>query len=181
MATGAETKINYQADYDFYLECLFKRTPWACSVIDYFNKEVFNTTSQPHVLASNNSPTISQPQMWEDDLLDELDAPSQTSSLSSLPATSSATVDVVSSYHASMSIDQEQSVSTSAQLQLDVSQLLLGNRSATHRALSCQPQVQATEPERAIHVTHHGGTRAVAPSRNIKENGKGKGRGSNDS
>ncbi|KAG1819617.1 uncharacterized protein BJ212DRAFT_1478852 [Suillus subaureus] len=56
---GAETKINYQADYDFYLEHLFKCTPWACSVMDYFNKEVFGITNQSCVPASNNSPTAS--------------------------------------------------------------------------------------------------------------------------
>jgi hypothetical protein len=39
-ATGMETKINYHMNYDFYLECLFKCTPWARSIIDYFNKEV---------------------------------------------------------------------------------------------------------------------------------------------
>ncbi|KAG1801782.1 uncharacterized protein BJ212DRAFT_1581429 [Suillus subaureus] len=58
-AIGAETKINYQADYDFYLECLFKCMPWACSVMDYFNKEVFSITNQSCVPASNNSPTAS--------------------------------------------------------------------------------------------------------------------------
>jgi hypothetical protein len=33
-AIGAETKIEYQKDYDFYLECLFKGTPWAISVME---------------------------------------------------------------------------------------------------------------------------------------------------
>ncbi|KAG2738061.1 hypothetical protein P692DRAFT_20650338, partial [Suillus brevipes Sb2] len=72
-ATGAETKINYQADYNFYLERLFKRTPWACSVMNFFNKEVFNITSQSHAPASDDSYTIPQPHTWEDNLLDELD------------------------------------------------------------------------------------------------------------
>ncbi|KIK43162.1 hypothetical protein CY34DRAFT_82254 [Suillus luteus UH-Slu-Lm8-n1] len=117
-ATGAETKINYQADYDFYLERLFKRTPWALSVMDYFNKEVFNITSKSLPTTSNDIPSISQARTWEDDLLDALDSPA------SIPA-SSAVVDVVS--HASISVNNAQSASATAQVQLDISQLTLGS------------------------------------------------------
>ncbi|KAG2085833.1 uncharacterized protein F5147DRAFT_781866 [Suillus discolor] len=60
-AIGAETKINYQADYDFYLERLFKCTPWACSIMNYFNEEVFNVTSQSRVPLANDSPIVSPP------------------------------------------------------------------------------------------------------------------------
>ncbi|KAG2354732.1 hypothetical protein BDR07DRAFT_1494149 [Suillus spraguei] len=120
-ATGAETKINYQADYDFYLERLFKRTAWACSVIDYFNKEVFDFTSSSLDPTPDNSSSIaSWTQTWEDDLLDELDAPAQvTAALTSLPATS-AVVNVISNYHASISVNQGQFASATAQLQLGV-------------------------------------------------------------
>ncbi|KAG1874045.1 hypothetical protein C8R48DRAFT_669674 [Suillus tomentosus] len=71
-AIGAETKINYQKDYDFYLECLLKGTPWAISVMEYFNKEVFNTTSTPSTPISTTLPAAA-PRTWEDDFLQELD------------------------------------------------------------------------------------------------------------
>ncbi|KAG1728956.1 uncharacterized protein EDB91DRAFT_1253213 [Suillus paluster] len=128
MATGAETKINYQADYNFYLERLFKRTPWACGIIDYFNKEVFDVTSSNLVPApDNSSSTAPQTQIWEDNLLNELDDPARvTSALTSLPGTS-AVVNVVSNYRASISVNQGQSASATAQLQLGVNQLTLDN------------------------------------------------------
>ncbi|KAG2052461.1 hypothetical protein BDR06DRAFT_1009520 [Suillus hirtellus] len=160
-ATGAETKINYQADYDFYLERLFKRTPWACSVMNFFNKEVFNITSPSHAPASDDSYTIPQPRTWEDDLLDELDAPiitqvSTPTTRTPSPAASSAIVDVTSSYHTSMSINQGQSVSTTSQLQLGVSRLSLGNHelpvSGTHSASSHQFLLPVAQPP--IPVTH---------------------------
>jgi hypothetical protein len=158
---GAETKINYQADYDFYLERLFKCTPWACSVMNFFNKEVFNITSQSHALASDDSYTIPQPHTWEDDLLDELDAPiitqaSTPTTRTPSPATSPAIVNVTSSYHTSMSINQGQSVSTTSQLQLGVSRLSLDNHeppvSGTHIASSPQSWLLVAEPP--IPVTH---------------------------
>ncbi|KAG2747610.1 hypothetical protein P692DRAFT_20819501 [Suillus brevipes Sb2] len=227
---GAETKINYQADYDFYLERLFKCTPWACSVMNFFNKEVFNITSQSHALASDDSYTIPQPHTWEDNLLDELDAPiitqaSTPTTRTPSPATSPAIVNVTSSYHTSMSINQGQSVSTTSQLQLGVSQLSQGNHeppvSGTHSVSSCQSrlpvaeppipvthstsshqsrppvpepsvsvlmtnstlsfQAQLTvpeppfvsEPDKATRITHHGGTRVVAPTKARKGKGKG--------
>ncbi|KAG1861215.1 hypothetical protein F4604DRAFT_1929795 [Suillus subluteus] len=40
-AIGAETKIGYQKDFNFYLEHLLKGTSWVISVMEYFNKEVF--------------------------------------------------------------------------------------------------------------------------------------------
>ncbi|KAG2140570.1 hypothetical protein DEU56DRAFT_911640 [Suillus clintonianus] len=184
-ATGAETKINYQADYNFHLERLFKRTPWARSVMDYFNREVFDVTQQSRVQASDDSPFISQPRTWEDDLLDELDAPTQTLTLTSLPSASSIAVDVTSSYHSSMSVHQGQSVSATGQLQLGVSQLSLEKvppASTTHSASSRQLRVPVTEPpfvpepEETTRVTRHGGTRAVAPSRAGRGRGKGKGK-----
>jgi hypothetical protein len=56
-ATGTEAKINHQVDYDFYLERLLKRTPWAHSVIDYFNKEVFDITTSSLAIIPD-SPSI---------------------------------------------------------------------------------------------------------------------------
>ncbi|OJA14586.1 hypothetical protein AZE42_13834, partial [Rhizopogon vesiculosus] len=133
-ATGAETKIDYQNDYDFYLERLFKGSPWAISVMEYFNKEVFNTTAAPS--STPTSTSMSTPRTWEDEFLQELDnpvahAPSPAlSALSTLsvapgppshiptssaimvqngPIASTATVDVIASCHTtstSMSISQ---------------------------------------------------------------------------
>lgn len=71
-AVGAETKIDYQKDFDFYLERLLKGTPWAISVMEYFNKEVFNTAVAPSAPASTVVPTAA-PRTWEDDFLQELD------------------------------------------------------------------------------------------------------------
>ncbi|KAG2074341.1 hypothetical protein BDR04DRAFT_1115838 [Suillus decipiens] len=94
-ATEAETKINYQKDYDFYLECLFKSSPWAIGVMEYFNKEVFNTHAVLLSAPASIVPSASIPCTWEDDLLEELDnsvahAPSLTLPVfcASLPALS---------------------------------------------------------------------------------------------
>ncbi|KAG2339942.1 hypothetical protein BDR05DRAFT_1002873 [Suillus weaverae] len=172
--TGAETKINYQADYDFYLERLFKRTPWAHSVMEYFNKEVFNITSQSLPIASNDFPSATQAQTWEDNLLDALDAPAQTSSaLTSLPA-SSAVVGFVSSYHASISVNNAQSVSATAQVQLGVSQLTLGSSAIIEPTASAASELTyVPEPEPVGRVTHHGGSKAAVAS---KPRGRGKGK-----
>jgi len=64
--------------------------------------------------------------VYHNDLLDELDTPTQASTLAPLPATSSAMVNVTSSYHTSTSISQGQTLSSTVQLQLGVSQLSLG-------------------------------------------------------
>ncbi|KAG2141227.1 hypothetical protein DEU56DRAFT_911333 [Suillus clintonianus] len=188
-ATGAETKISYQADYNFYLERLFKRTPWACSVIDFFNKEVFDVTSRSLVPTSDDFPSATQARTWEDDLLDELDAPVQIpSALTSLP-TSSAVVDVASSYRASISVNHGPSTSATAQLQLGVSQLTLDSGAVAETTASAirsvsahQPRVRtasgepahAPEPEPVKRVTRHGGSNREVAS---KPGPKGKGRG----
>ncbi|KAG2753586.1 hypothetical protein P692DRAFT_20722457 [Suillus brevipes Sb2] len=166
-ATGAETKINYQADYDFYLEHLFKRTPWARSVIDYFNKEVFDVTTLSLATTPGSPSIAAQTRTWEDDLLDELDAPSQVAStLTSLPATS-AVVDVVSNYRASISVNQGQSASATAQLQLGVNQLTLDN---TVEPSASAPRMSTNTPEPEVEATkrvtrHGGGSKAVAKPR----------------
>ncbi|KAF8435956.1 hypothetical protein L210DRAFT_3505949 [Boletus edulis BED1] len=38
---GSETKIPYEADYDFYLQHLFKQSTWAIGTIHFFNTGVF--------------------------------------------------------------------------------------------------------------------------------------------
>ncbi|KAG1868961.1 hypothetical protein DFJ58DRAFT_837795 [Suillus subalutaceus] len=101
-------------------------TPWACSIIDYFNKEIFDITSS-------------------DNLLDELNTPAQvTYALTSLPAISTVVNDI-SNYCASISVNLGQSATATAQLQLGVNQLTLDNiieltALATCSASSCQPQ-----------------------------------------
>ncbi|KAG1888422.1 hypothetical protein F4604DRAFT_1674759 [Suillus subluteus] len=187
-ATGVEMKINYHADYDFYLERLFKHTPWACSIMEYFNKEVFNITSQSLPMASNNFPSATQARTWEDNLLDALDAPTQTSSaLTSIPA-SLAVVDVTSSYHASISVNNTQSTSAMVQVQLGVSQLTLGSGTVIEPAASATRSMSAQQPQRSAaaseltyvpepkpvgHVTRHGGSKAPVAS---KSRGRGRGK-----
>ncbi|KAG2367257.1 hypothetical protein BDR07DRAFT_1479389 [Suillus spraguei] len=140
--------------------------------MDYFNKEVFDITSQSLLLASHDFPSATQAQTWEDDLLDALDAPAQMpSTLTSLPD-SSVVVNVISSYHTSISVNNAQSTSATAQLQLGVSQLTLSSgaiieptASATHSVLAHQPQHHTTaselayapEPKPVGCVTRHGG------------------------
>ena len=119
-ATGAETKIDYQKDFDFYLERLFKGSPWAISVMEYFNKEVFNS----NVALSSTPPQAVPPsRTWEDDFLQELDNPTASARTPS----SASNVPLVTNCHTSMSISQTRTASTSSstQLQLDISHLSL--------------------------------------------------------
>ncbi|KAG2057806.1 hypothetical protein BDR06DRAFT_969144 [Suillus hirtellus] len=105
-ATGVETKINHQADYNFYLECLFKK--------------ILMSPAKSLVLVSNDFPSTTQARTWEDDLLNKLNAPTQTTStLASLPATSAA-VNILSSCWTLISVNQGQTMSVTAQLQLSV-------------------------------------------------------------
>ncbi|KAG1809903.1 uncharacterized protein HD556DRAFT_1435637 [Suillus plorans] len=145
-ATGAETKIDYQKDYDFYLEHLFKSSPWAIGVMEYFNKEVFTTRAALSSAPASIVPSASIPRTWEDDLLEELDnpvarAPSPTlpvfcapspalsnlSALSAVPA-GPITQDDCIIVSTSMSISQPCAGMSSTQLQVDVSQLSLTDR-----------------------------------------------------
>ncbi|KAG1811594.1 hypothetical protein EV424DRAFT_1542473 [Suillus variegatus] len=144
-ATGAETKIDYQKDYDFYLERLFKSSPWAISVMEYFNKQVFNTSTALSSTPTSVVPPASTPRTWEDDLLDELDNPTARApspalpishapspALSNLSALSAAPAPIQDNYitvSTSMSISQPRAASASTQLQVDVSQLSLTDRS----------------------------------------------------
>lgn len=144
-ATGAETKIDYQKDYDFYLERLFKSSPWAISVMEYFNKQVFNTSAALSSTPTSVVPPASTPRTWEDDLLDELDNPTARApspalpishapspALSNLSALSAAPAPIQDNYitvSTSMSISQPRAASASTQLQVDVSQLSLTDRS----------------------------------------------------
>ncbi|KAG9310683.1 hypothetical protein JVU11DRAFT_9278 [Chiua virens] len=71
-AVGSETKISYEADYDFYLERLLKRSDWAIKTINFFNTGIFgskkdsNLSTEPTVLSAPS-------RTWEDDFLDDLD------------------------------------------------------------------------------------------------------------
>ncbi|KAG1747467.1 hypothetical protein EDB19DRAFT_1826190 [Suillus lakei] len=154
-AIGSETKIDYQKDYDFYLEHLLKGTPWAISVMEYFNKEVFNTTTVPSAPTSTVL-SAAAPRTWEDDFLQELDNldpvthdPSSTRSIAHAPSPSlsthtappmpvTATSAVICDDHSvstamnftsltQMSISQACVTSTSTQLHVDINQLSLAD------------------------------------------------------
>ncbi|KAG2137042.1 hypothetical protein DEU56DRAFT_912812 [Suillus clintonianus] len=136
-ATGSATKIEYGQDYDFYLERLFKRSSWAISVMDYYNREVFGASS---VTVSASTPS-SQPRTWEDNFLQQLDAPAPAlapapaiaPTLAPTPApVSTPPVHVVSNNHTTMSISHGLGgavTSTTTQLQVDIGQLSLENDS----------------------------------------------------
>ncbi|KAG2036473.1 hypothetical protein BDR03DRAFT_1011632 [Suillus americanus] len=132
-ATGPATKIDYAQDFDFYLERLFKRSPWATSVINYYNQEVFGTSS---VLATSGTPTppsTSQPHTWEDDFLQQLEDPASipipapqppssshiTYALASVSRTDVNAVTTVN-YQTAMSISNPGGPATTTQLQLEV-------------------------------------------------------------
>ncbi|KAG2134934.1 hypothetical protein BD769DRAFT_1664857 [Suillus cothurnatus] len=99
---GVEMKIKYQKDYDFYLEHLFKGIPWAISMMEYFNKEVFNTST---VLSDSTAtaPSAPVPHTWEDDFLQDLDnmdpvtcAPSPAHSIACTPSPALSTLSTLS-------------------------------------------------------------------------------------
>ncbi|KIO12123.1 hypothetical protein M404DRAFT_42499, partial [Pisolithus tinctorius Marx 270] len=72
-ATGAEMQVNYRSEYNFYLEKLFKASPWAVSMMNFFNQEVFRKGSQLANVKSKVFANVEQPCTWEDEFLDELD------------------------------------------------------------------------------------------------------------
>ncbi|KAG1718972.1 hypothetical protein EDB19DRAFT_1919566 [Suillus lakei] len=136
-ATGSSTKIEYGQDYDFYLERLFKRSPWAIGAMDYYNREVFGASS---VLASASAlSSTSQPRTWEDDFLQQLEAPASAPAPASPPAPVSAAPSVhappltgftnvpASNHPTTMSISQREIVPATTQLDVDIGLLSLGN------------------------------------------------------
>jgi hypothetical protein len=140
-ATESSTKIEYGQDYDFYLEWLFKRSPWAISVMDYYNREVFGTSS---VLASASAlSSTSQPQTWEDDFLQQLGAPASASAPAPALPPAPASVSTAPPVHAPMltgftnvpasnhsttrSISKREIVPATTHLDVDIGLLSLGN------------------------------------------------------
>ncbi|KIN93939.1 hypothetical protein M404DRAFT_35577 [Pisolithus tinctorius Marx 270] len=75
-------------EYDFYLEKLFKASPWAVSMMNFFNQEVFRKGSQLVNVESEVFANVEQLCTWEDEFLDELDnidpADSHTAPVSTL-------------------------------------------------------------------------------------------------
>ncbi|KAF8837801.1 hypothetical protein BDN67DRAFT_982973 [Paxillus ammoniavirescens] len=69
---GSETKIPYEADYDFYLEHLFKHSKWAINTVSWFNTELFGSKQQTNVATEPTAPPAPT-HTWEDDFLDSLD------------------------------------------------------------------------------------------------------------
>ncbi|KAG1729318.1 uncharacterized protein EDB91DRAFT_1253063 [Suillus paluster] len=124
-AMGAETKINYQKDYDFYLEYLFKSTPWAisCTYI-YCTFRLCACT-------------------WEDDFLQELDnmdpvthTPSPAHSIARTPSPVLSTLSALSAAPPSSAviIQDDHSVSTAlnyTSTQMSVSQTRITSASTT--------------------------------------------------
>ncbi|KAG2133603.1 uncharacterized protein EDB93DRAFT_1254814 [Suillus bovinus] len=130
-------EIDYAQDFDFYLEQLFKRSPWATSVINYYNQEVFSMSS---VLATSGTPTppsASQPHTWEDDFLQQLEDPASAPQTIPIPApqllssshityapTSASRADMNAvatvNYQTAMSISNPGGPATTTQLQLEV-------------------------------------------------------------
>ncbi|KAG1864098.1 hypothetical protein C8R48DRAFT_773320 [Suillus tomentosus] len=114
-ATGPAMKIGYAQDFDFYLERLFKRSPWAMSVINYYNQEVFGTSSVP---ATSEDPA-STPQtipIPAPQLLSSSHITYAPTSVSCADVNAVATVN----YQTAMSISNPGGPATTTQLQLEV-------------------------------------------------------------
>ncbi|KAG1790257.1 uncharacterized protein HD556DRAFT_1446394 [Suillus plorans] len=181
-ATGPATKIDYAQDFDFYLERLFKRSPWATSVINYYNQEVFGTSS---VLATSGTPTppsASQPHTWEDDFLQQLEDPASAPQTIPIPApqllssshityapTSASRADMNAvatvNYQTAMSISNPGGPATTTQLQLEVDIGCLAQRRVTAQAAQTPvdsdvvPVVPLAPPPALKRVTRNGGAK----------------------
>ncbi|KAG2352639.1 hypothetical protein BDR07DRAFT_1497988 [Suillus spraguei] len=121
------------------MEQLFKCSPWATSVINYYNKEIFGTSS---VLATSGTPapsSASQPRTWEDNFLQQLEDPASVPQTVPVPApqlptsshitnhytpTSANHADVnavtIVNYQTAMSISNQGGPTATTQLQLEV-------------------------------------------------------------
>lgn len=131
-ATEAETK----KDFDFYLECLYKSSPWAISVMEFFNRK-FSTPKwhyqmHPHPLyLLPPSPAPERMTYWRNWTLPVscTSLPTHLSALSVAPTTIQDDRIVVST---SMSISQSCAIaSASVQLQVGVGQLSLSGRDSS--------------------------------------------------
>ncbi|KAG0691989.1 hypothetical protein DFH29DRAFT_1009671 [Suillus ampliporus] len=183
-ATGPATKIDYAQDFDFYLEQLFKRSPWAMSVINYYNQEVFGTSSVLATSGTTTPPSASQPHTWEDDFLQQLEYPASTPQIVPIPApqlpssssshityapTSASHADVNAvttvNYQTAMSISNMGGPATTTQLQLkvDIGQLSLdGTRTDLPPSASkgdMVPVIPLAPPPVVKHVICNGGAK----------------------
>ncbi|KAI5993202.1 hypothetical protein EDD15DRAFT_2367425 [Pisolithus albus] len=166
-AIGAETRIPYSSDYDFYVEKLSKRSNWALRVFDHVNREVFAKDSQ-----SKNVPLVApapptQPRTWEDDMLSEIENPVSNSvsaspfnglsdPVSSNPQSASSLRNINTANDSSS--PSSVSVSAMSQLQLEVGQLSVGGSSATIplSSTSSQSSTAPTSRRRLIPVPVQG-------------------------
>ncbi|KIK79337.1 hypothetical protein PAXRUDRAFT_16380 [Paxillus rubicundulus Ve08.2h10] len=87
-AVGSEIKIPYEGDYDFYLKRLYKRSPWAIEMMNFFNVEVFGNNKARE---KSSEPTVPSAPLrtWEDNFLEDLDnagSPAQTTTSTSASA-----------------------------------------------------------------------------------------------
>ena len=71
-SVGGETKIPYEADYDFYLERLFKHSAWAIDTVDFFNTQVFSNKKEQDLSTKQTAPSAPAP-TWDANFLDDLD------------------------------------------------------------------------------------------------------------
>ncbi|KAG1734247.1 uncharacterized protein EDB91DRAFT_1251033 [Suillus paluster] len=150
---GAETKINYQKDYNFYLERLLKGTPWAISCT-YIT-----------VLPAT-------PRTWEDDFLQELDnldpvtcnplpahssarAPSPTLSILSTLSASTLTTAVIHNDHPVPYLNHHELHFIDSDLHFGINQLSLANNNVGN-SLAAVPAPLTTGskvPARRAHVS----------------------------
>ncbi|KAG0694246.1 hypothetical protein DFH29DRAFT_1006505 [Suillus ampliporus] len=140
-ATGPATKIEYAQDFDFYLERLFKRSPWATTMIDYYNKEIFGKSSAPATSTSLSTPAPPSPHTWEDDFLQQLEDSASTAQTVPAPApqlptpshityapTFASRADINTVTNVTMSISSQggaPAATTQMQLEVDIGQLSL--------------------------------------------------------
>ncbi|KAG2030067.1 hypothetical protein BDR03DRAFT_1017568 [Suillus americanus] len=163
-AIGVETKIDYQKDFNFYLEHLLKGTPWVISMMEYFNKEVFNTTgleldnidSVPHNAFSSHSSAHAPSSA--------LSALSTVSTLTpTIPAVvhddhlTSTTMNFTSSTQ--MSVGQMRIMSASMQLHFGINQLSLNTDDNIDNSVAAAPAPLTTGSQVTAyckgHVTAH--------------------------
>jgi len=174
-AIGPSTKIEYQQDFDFYLRLLLKRSSWAISVIDYYNKEVFGSSPESIGAPASAPSPASEHRSWEDDFLQQLELPPQATSPHSLRVPTPVDIqaghantmgDILSNSHTtvmSTSVAHGQSISATTQLQLDISHMSLNGLGADSASVSTGGRVPSVCPRRASAQLGHQPNVAKAP------------------
>jgi hypothetical protein len=112
---GGQTGIQYEKDFEYYIELLRKPThkEWSLGVLAHFNDVVFGADRQASVTSINNTddtnnPVGGQTKSWEDDIMDQLGGPSVDNSVNANlppPNPSSAPVPLSSTHPAQLAVD----------------------------------------------------------------------------